>query len=103
MDKRYESDIQITSYDPFEDRVLEHYASLPVIERLDEYIHFRTQLKAMRARSTELNAARFAMEMGLYFRLADYEARIGVPQGAMPLPDGEGGVVPETAIPVGWL
>lgn len=58
---------------------------------------------AKRALSSEFNAARFAMEMGLYCRLADYEQRLGMPRGLMPKPDGKGGIEPEAVMPEEWL
>lgn len=107
MTEMYESEpfdaSSMGKHDPFEEMVLHHYRSLPIINRLDEYEHFREQLKMMRALSTAFNAARFAMEMGLFCRLADYEKRIGMPRGLMPKPDGKGGIEPEKVVPEEWL
>ena len=88
---------------PFEEMVLHHYRCLPIIDRLDEYQHFKEQLRTMRALSSEFNAARIAMEMGLFCRLADYEKRIGMPRGLMPQSDGKGGIEPEAVVPEDWL
>lgn len=80
------------------------FQSLPAIETLDEYIHFKAELETMRARSNgEMIPARFAMELALYIRLCDYEAGLGLPVGCMPQADGNGGVSYPSPIPDEWI
>lgn len=84
-------------------RVVSEYETNPPIARLDEYIHMREQLEAMRARNGNQHSFRFAMELAVLFRLNDYDDLIGMPLLVMPHPDGQGGVAPEPVIPVEWL
>ena len=90
------------SSEPFIDVASDEFLSLPEITTLDDYIHFRDQLEAMRARSSKFIAARFAMEIALLARLNEYDERIGLPRFPMPEPDGRGGVRHASAVPPAW-
>lgn len=88
----------------FLDMATHEFQSLPVIETLDEYIHFKAELETMRARSNgEVIPARFAMELALYIRLCDYESALGLPVECMPQADGNGGVRYPSPIPDEWI
>ena len=104
MQQRYEPDGPETSGKRFHALVEAEYASLPEIVYLDDYIHLRSQLEAMRARiSEEWIPGKFAMELALLCRLMDYEQSLGLPEGPMPLSDGRGGVVCPSVVPEEWL
>lgn len=79
------------------------YMALPEIRCLDEYTHFRGQLKSMRARGGEFITERFGMEFALLMRINEFDRRIGVPEYPMPGSDGEGGLIELSVIPEGWL
>lgn len=78
------------------------YESLPVIETLDDYTHFYEQLKLMRAKSEVFYPRRFAMELAVWLRLAEYDRKVGLPECDMPLGDGKGGLVERSPVPDAW-
>ncbi len=80
------------------------YDALPPISTLDEYIHFQSELEAMRARSDgRFVPEKFGLEMSVYIRLMDYCRSLGLPIPAMPGPDGKGGVSYPSIVPSAWL
>lgn len=58
--------------------------SLPLISRVNEYLHFHEQLREMRKRSKKFIRVRFAMEMAVLLRLREYEFGNGLPLCQMP-------------------
>lgn len=102
MDERYGCDDSEASSEAALIELVREFADLPEIMRLDEYAHFHSQLKIMRARGGPHIRERFFLEMAVLLRLHEYEGKLGMPLCEMPLSDGLGGLVEVSAIPEEW-
>lgn len=102
MDERYGCDDSEASSEAALIELVREFADLPEIMRLDEYAHFHSQLKIMRARGGPHIRERFFLEMAVLLRLHEYEGKLGLPLCEMPLGDGLGGLVEVSAIPEEW-